>query len=424
MEKKITKLEQSKIEVLVNVDKEIWAKAQKDAFNKLAANVEIKGFRKGKAPADMVKAKVDQGQVFDRAINSLLQDTYRQVISEEKLRPFARPVVDVTKLSDLELELKFTLVLAPEVTLGEYKGLHADKKEVVVTDYEVEHAIEHLVQDNASLVVKEEAAVLGDTVVMNFEGFVDGQPFEGGKAENHSLELGSGQFIPGFEDALVGVKAGDEKDVNVTFPTEYTPELAGKAATFKVKVHEVKVKKVPELNEELIKDLNLPNVKTIEDLKAHQKAKLESQKANDVKREYYEALVKQIRDNAKIDLAKEIIDGEVEAMEENMLKQIEQQGLTMEKYLQITGQTHEKLHEQMAKEADDNIRSVLVLEKIAEVEKITVEEDEIEFELAKIADQYKMPLEEVKKVLKDSMDRFAADVRSRRIQEFIVNNND
>ena len=151
---------------------------------------------------------------------------------------------------------------------------------------------------------------------------------------------------------------------------------------------------------------------------------MESQKANDVKRDYYEALVKQIRDNAKIDLAKEIIDGEVEAMEENMLKQIEQQGLTMEKYLQITGQTHDQLHEQMAKEAADNVRSVLVREKIAEIEKITVEDDEIEFELAKIADQYKMPLEEVKKVLKDSMDRFRADVRSRRIQEFIVNNND
>ncbi|MDY0345355.1 MAG: trigger factor [Bacilli bacterium] len=424
MEKKITKLEQSKIEVIVSVEKDIWAKAQKDSFSKLAADVEIKGFRKGKAPAEMIKAKVDQGQVFDRAINSILQDTYRQIISEENLRPYARPVVDVTKLSDLELELKFTLVLAPEVTLGEYKGLHAEKKEAVVTDHEISHAIEHLVADNASLVVKEDAAVLGDTVVMDFEGFVDGKPFEGGKAENHSLELGSGQFIPGFEDALVGAKAGDEKDINVKFPTEYVPELADKDATFKVKVHEVKVKKVPELNEDLIKDLNLPNVKTVEDLKAHQKAKLESQKANDVKRDYYEAIVKQIRDNAKIDIAKEIIDGEVEAMEENMLKQIEQQGLTMEKYLQITGQSSEKLHEQMAKEAEDNIRSVLVLEKIAEVENIKVEDDEIEFELAKIADQYKMPLEEVKKVLKDSMDRFSADVRSRRIQEFIVNNND
>lgn len=424
MEKKITKLEQSKIEVLVTVEKDKWVKAQKDAFKKLAANVEIKGFRKGKAPAEMIKAKVDQGQVFDRAINALLQDTYRQVIAEEKLRPFARPVVDVTKLSDLELELKFTLVLAPEVTLGQYKGLHAEKKEAVVTDHEIEHAIEHLVEDNASLLVKEGEAHLGDTVVMDFEGFVDGKAFEGGKAENYALELGSKQFIPGFEEQLVGVKAGDEKEVNVKFPAEYTPELANKDASFKIKVHEVKEKKVAELNEELIKDLNLPNVKTIEDLKAHEKAKLLKQKESDVKRDYFEAIVKQIRADAKIDLAKEIIDGEIEAMEENMLKQIEQQGLTMEKYLQITGQTHEGLHEQMRGEAEENVRSVLVLEKIAELEKITVEEDEIEFELAKIADQYKMPLEEVKKVLKDSMDRFTADVRSRRIQEFIVNNND
>ncbi len=424
MEKKINKLEQSKVEIIVSVEKEKWSKAQKDAFDKLAANVEIKGFRKGKAPAEMVKAKVDQGQVFDRAINALLQDTYRQVIAEENLRPFARPVVDVTKLSNLELELKFTLVLAPEVTLGEYKGLHAEKKEVVVTDHEIEHALEHLVKDNASLVVKEDAAKLGDTVVMDFEGFVDGKAFEGGKAENYALELGSGQFIPGFEDQLVGAKAGEDKEVNVTFPAEYVPELASKDAMFKVKVHEVKEKKVPELNEELIKDLNLPNVKTLDDLKAHEKVKLQNQKENEAKREYYEALVKQIRDGAKIDLAKEIIDGEVEAMEENMRKQIEQQGLTLDKYLQITGQTMEQVHETMRKEAEDNVRSVLVLEKIAEVEKISVEDDEIEFELAKIADQYKMPIDEVKKALKDSMDRFRADVRSRRIQEFIVNNND
>ncbi|MFA7378527.1 MAG: trigger factor, partial [Bacilli bacterium] len=328
------------------------------------------------------------------------------------------------KLSNLELELKFTLVLAPEVTLGEYKGLHAEKKEVVVTDHEIEHALEHLVKDNASLVVKEDAAKLGDTVVMDFEGFVDGKAFEGGKAENYALELGSGQFIPGFEDQLVGAKAGEDKEVNVTFPAEYVPELASKDAMFKVKVHEVKEKKVPELNEELIKDLNLPNVKTLDDLKAHEKAKLQNQKENEAKREYYEALVKQIRDGAKIDLAKEIIDGEVEAMEENMRKQIEQQGLTLDKYFQITGQTMEQVHETMRKEAEDNVRSVLVLEKIAEVEKISVEDDEIEFELAKIADQYKMPIDEVKKALKDSMDRFKADVRSRRIQEFIVNNND
>lgn len=424
MEKKITKLEQSKIEVLVNVDKDVWTKAQKDAFNKLAADVQIKGFRKGKAPVEMVKAKVDQGQVFDRAINGLLQETYRQVVAEEKLRPFARPMVDVTKVSDVELELKFTLVLAPEVTLGQYKGLHAEKKEAVVSEHDVEHAIEHLINDNASLTVKDSEAKLGDTVVMDFEGFVAGKAFEGGKAENYSLELGSGQFIPGFEDQLVGVKAGVEKDIVVNFPTEYVPELAGKEATFKIKVHEIKEKKVPELNEELIKDLNLPEVKTVEDLKAHEKAKLLKQKESEVKRDYFEALVKQIRANAKIDLAKEILDGEVEAMEENMLKQIEQQGLTMDKYLQITGQTKEKLREQMLKEADENVRSVLVLEKIAELEKISVADEEIEFELAKIADQYKMPLEEVKKVLKDSMDRFTADVRSRRIQEFIVNNND
>lgn len=371
----------------------------------------------------MVKAKVDQSEVFDRAINGVLQDTYRQVITEENLKPFARPAVDVTKLSDTELELKFTLILAPEVKLGDYKGLHAEKQKAEVNDDEVEHAIEHLVNDNASLIVKDSEALLGDTVVMDFEGSVDGKPFDGGKSENYSLELGSKQFIPGFEDQLVGVKAGDKKDVNVKFPNEYAAELAGKEATFKIKVHEVKVKKIPELNEELIKDLNLPNVKTVEDLKAHEKNRLLTQKDEEVQRHYFEDLMKQIRDNATIEIAKEIIDGEVEAMEENLRQQVEQKGLTLDKYLEITGQSLDKMHEQMRQEADVNIRSVLVLEKIAELENIVVADEEIEFELAKIADQYHMPIDEVKKVLKDRMDDFKVDVRSRRIREFIVHNN-
>ncbi|NLN80507.1 MAG: trigger factor [Erysipelotrichia bacterium] len=424
MEKQVTKLENGKVEVLVQIEQEKWKKAQQTAFNKLAENVEIKGFRKGKAPIDMVKAKVDQGQVFDRAINSLLQETYTSVLNEEKLRPFARPKVDVTKLSDTELELKFTLILAPEVTLGKYKDLHVEKKVAEVSDEEVSGALEALKNQHASLVVIEKAAELGHTVIIDFEGFVDEKPFEGGKGENYALELGSNQFVPGFEEQLVGLKANENKDIKVTFPKEYVPELASKEALFKVKVHEVKEKKIPELNEEFVKDVNLPNVKTLDDLKAHEKARLLKQKEDGLKRDYFEGLLKLIREDAKIDVAQEIIDSEVEAMQENLNKQVAQQGLTLENYLQITGQSVETMKETMAKEAEENIRSILVLEKIAEVEDIKVEEDEIEFELAKVADQYQMPLDEVKKILKDNMDRFVADVRARRIQEFILNNND
>lgn len=424
MEKQITKLENGKVEALVKVNKDKWAKAQETAFNKLAENVEIKGFRKGKAPLEMVKAKIDQGQVFDRAINSLLQETYTQLLDEENLRPFTRPSVDVTKLSDTELELKFNLILAPEVTLGKYKDLHVEKTEVKVEDEEVTNAIENLKTQHASLVLVERKAKMGDTVVIDFEGFVDEKPFEGGKAENFALELGSNQFVPGFEEQLVGLKAEDKKDIKVTFPENYVPELASKEATFKIKVHEVKEKKTPELNDEFVAELNLNNVKTIDDLKAYEKDRLHKQKDEDAKRQYFEGLLKLIREDAKIDLAQEIIDNEVDAMEENLKNQIAQQGLTLENYLEMTKQTSEDMRKTMAEEADVNLRSVLIMEKIAEVENIVVEEDEIEFELAKIADQYQMPLDEVKKILKDNMDRFKVDVRNKRIQDFILNHND
>jgi len=424
MEKKINKLEQSKVEIIVSVEKEKWSKAQKDAFDKLAANVEIKGFRKGKAPAEMVKAKVDQGQVFDRAINALLQDTYRQVITEENLRPFARPVVDVTKLSNLELELKFTLVLAPEVTLGEYKGLHAEKKEVVVTDHEIEHALEHLVKDNASLVVKEDAAKLGDTVVMDFEGFVDGKAFEGGKAENYALELGSGQFIPGFEDQLVGAKAGEDKEVNVTFPAEYVPELASKDAMFKVKVHEVKEKKVPELTDELVAELKINNVSTVEQFKEYKKNELMVNKKAEEKRTYINKLIDAIAKDSKIDIPEEIIDTQVASRREDLENKIKQSGLNLEQYLQFVGQKEEEFLAKLHEEAAHDVANYMVMEEIAVVEKIEITQEEVDFEYAKIADQYKMKIEDVKKALAQQENEFRNNLKMQRVEEFLISHNE
>ena len=220
MSREVKKVGNSTYEVKVSAQKENWKDCQKKAYENLAKEVTIKGFRKGQAPLNHpeVKKAISQGQVFDNAINLILNDLYREVLNEEKLVPFAQPSVEVTKLSDEELEVMFKITVAPEVKLGKYKGLKVEKTKFEVTDEDVTNELLKLQQQNADLVVVEKEAALGDTVVIDFEGFVDGKPFEGGKAENHNLELGSGQFIPGFEDQLVGVKAGDEKDVNVKFP--------------------------------------------------------------------------------------------------------------------------------------------------------------------------------------------------------------
>jgi len=424
MKREVKKLENSKVEVLVIYETSEWQQACTKAFDKISKNVQIDGFRKGKAPANLVKAKVEQGRIFNEAIDALLPVAYDSIIKEEKLQPWARPAVDVTKLSDTELEVKITIVTAPEVKLGKYKGLHVEKKRVAVTEKDINEELVKLQGENAEMVLKEGPAALGDTVVMDFEGFIDGVAFEGGKADNYSLELGSHQFVPGFEEQLVGLKAEDKKDIVVTFPKEYVAELASKLATFKVTIHEVKSKKIPEIGEALIAELNIPEVKTIDELKAHVKGDIHHKKQEEANKLYFEGLLKLIRDDSKIEVADEIIRDEVAAMKENLAKQVEENGLTLEKYYEITGQSEAAVEAKMKEDALVNIKSVLVLEQVAKAEDIQITPEIIDFEIAKIADQYKMDFAKVKEILAKDMDRFTADVRSRHISEFLTHNND
>jgi trigger factor len=424
MKHTVNKLENSVVELLINFDENEWKTANHKAFEKLAKNVEVPGFRKGNAPAHLVKAKIDQSKMFNTAIDSLLPDAYSKIISEEKIVPWARPKVEIMKVSDVELEVKITVMTAPEVTLGQYKGHKIEKAKVKITAKDIDEEIKRLQEQNAELVVTDQPAKVGDTVVFDFEGFVDGKTFEGGKAENYALELGSGQFIPGFEEALVGVKAGDKKDVNVTFPKQYSENLAGKDATFKTVIHEVKQKKVPEIGQALFEELKISEVTSLDSLKEHVKGELEKKQQQQIDKDYYEALVKKIRDEAKVDIAHEIIHEEMHAMKENLLKQVEQNGMTFEKYLEMSGQKTEEFDAKLHEDAERNIKSALVLEKIAEVEDIKVSPEIIDFEMAKIADQYKMEFDKVKEILSKDMNRFVADVKSRHIHDFLISNND
>ena len=423
MKRVVNKLENSKVEVICDLEQQAWKEFQDKAFAKLAANLEVKGFRKGKVPTDIAKKHIDTGSIFNEAINLSLQPSFEEVLREEKLQPFARPSVDVTKVSDTELQLKFIIVLAPEVKLGAYKGLGIKKEAVKVEEKEIDAEIEKLVAQNASLIVKEGEAKKGDTVVFDFVGSVDGKEFEGGKADNYSLELGSNQFVPGFEDQLVDHKAGEDVEVNVTFPTQYVPELAGKKALFKCKIHEVKEKVLPKLDEDLIKDLNLPDVKDEVGLREFEKKALLQQKEGKAQSDALNKVLDEIVTHAQVEIAQEILMDEVEGMKKNMEEQIKQRGLTLEQYYQITGESAQEVEMKMKIEADKNLRTILCMEEIAKQEKLDVTEADLDAEFKSIADMYKMDVAKVKEILGKDLGRFKAELRQRKIQDFLSKEN-
>lgn len=424
MKRTVNRLENSQVELILSFEGEEWKDANKKAFDKLAKEVEVPGFRKGHAPENLVRQKIDHARVINDAIDMLLQPAYETALDEEKIMPFARPNLEITKVSDDEMEAKISIIVAPEVELGQYKGLHVEKTAVEVTPEEIDAEIAKLASDNAELITKTGEAALGDTVVIDFVGYVDGKAFDGGAANNYSLELGSNSFIPGFEDQIVGMKENEEKDIQVKFPENYVPELKGKDATFHIVLHEVKEKKVPAIDADFVSELAYDGVETVDQLKTKVENDIRTRKEQDAKNAYYEALVKLIRDGSKITIHPQIIHDEVEAMKENFANQVQQNGLTLEQYYQITGQTPEDVESKMAVDAEINIRSVLALEKIAEVENLHVTQEEVDFELAKIAQQYSMELEKVKEILKPQMSSFARDIQNRKISEFLLANND
>ncbi len=416
-------LEACHVQVDVVIDEAKWKAAQENSAKKLAKEVQVDGFRKGHVPENIAKKHINPEKMLDDAINSLLPEVYKEALQKGKLEPFAQPKVDVTKLSDTNLEVRFIIVTAPKVELGQYKGLELGKKEAKVSAKEVTDSIEELRKQNASLVLKEGAAEKGDTVVMDFVGSVDGKNFEGGSAQNYELELGSGSFIPGFEDQLVGIKANEHRDVNVKFPEQYTPELAGKDAVFACDVHEVKTKKLPELNDEFIKELNLDGVKDLEGLKAYKKAELLEAKESKEKKEYLTKLYEAIAKNSKIEIPEEMILDQAENMKKDMENRMKQSGLTLEQYLQFTGETEEKFMEKLKGDAKKDITNYFILEKVAENEKFEVTDADVEFEYAKLADQYKMKIEDVKKALSAQLDQFKHNLRMTRIEEELLKNN-
>ncbi len=424
MERKLTKLEHCHTEVLVNVDKDLWKKAQEKAFTKVASKITVPGFRKGKAPANMLKGRVNQMEVYNEAINNVLQPVYEDVLKNEDLQPVARPAFDVTKLSDDELEIKVTVATRPEINLGKYTGYELGKGKAEVKDEDVDAAIEALRKQNATIAPKEGQAEKGDIVVMDFEGSVDGVPFEGGAAENHELELGSGAFIPGFEDQLIGASAGIEVDVKVKFPENYGPdEISGKDAVFHCKIHEVKQKVLPELDEEFIKDLNIPNVTNLEQLKENRKEALLKQKEASLKQDYLNRLVEEIKKVSTFDFPQEIVTEERENRKKQLEQRLQQSGIDLEQYLILTKSNEEDLNKQLEEEARKGLESFFVMDSVGEKEKLNITEEELEFELAKMAEQYNMTVEQIKNALGQQLGQFRHNLIMQKIENFLYENN-
>jgi len=424
MSAKWEKLEGNKGVLTVEVDVETVANGLDVAFKKVSKQVNIPGFRKGRIPRSMFEQRFGVESLYQDALDAILPDAYITAIEETGIEPIDRPDIEIEQMEKgKELIFKATVQVKPEVKLGEYKGLEAEKMNTDVTDEDVEAELKSLQERQAELVVKEEGEVAqGDTVVIDFDGYVDGEPFEGGKSENYSLEIGSGSFIPGFEDQLVGVKAGEEKDVEVTFPEEYhAEELAGKQAVFKVKVHEIKSKELPELDDEFAKDV-AEEAETLEDLKVSIKNRLTESKKNEAEQKLRDEVVEKATENAEVEIPEIMISTEVDRMLQEFEQRLQMQGMNLELYFQFSGQDEDALRAQMKEDAEKRVRTNLTLEAIAKAENIEVDEESVNEEMKKMAEAYQMDLEEIKRLLGGNADNLKADLKVQKAVEFLVEN--
>ena len=403
MSVQVEKLEKNTVKLTIEVPAEELEKALQEAYNRQKKNISMPGFRKGKVPRAMVEKMYGAGVFYEDAANALIPQAYADAAKECGEDIVSRPVVDITQIEKGKPFI-FTAEVAtkPEVTLGKYIGVTVTKVDGTVTDEDVTAAIDKEREKNARTINVEDRAIEnGDTAVIDFEGFVDGVAFDGGKGENHSLEIGSGSFIPGFEDQLIGKNAGDDVDVNVTFPEEYHAEdLAGKEATFKVKIHEIKAKEIPELDDEFVQDVS--EFDTVAEYKDSVKAKLEEQKQNEIKRAYQDEAIDKIVDKSTMELPDAMIDTQVESMIEEFAQRIAQQGLSFEQYMQFSGMTMDKMKDQVRPEAVSRIESSLVLEQIAKDENIEVSDADVDAEIDKMASMYGMEADKIKEYMGDA----------------------
>lgn len=395
------RIEKNKVVLEIEVPQSEVAKALDKAYHKLAGKVNIPGFRKGKAPRKVIETRLGKQTLLDEAFEILASVSYAKALQEQEIEPVARPQIEVVTLAeDQPLVFKATVITKPEVKLGQYNGLKIEKKVDEVTDEKVKEELENLRNRHAKMIVAENAEIEnGDFAIIDFEGFVDGVAFEGGAGKSYPLQIGSGSFIPGFEEQLIGAKAGEERDVNVTFPQEYhAADLAGKAAVFKVKINDVKRKELPALDDDFAKDAS--EFGTIEELKADIKNKLEKAAVEKSEREFRNEAIKQAVENSEVDIPEVMVESRIDNMINDLAINLENRGMKLEQYLEYAKMDINALRNSYHEAALVNVKTDLVLEEIVKTEKIEAGEDDIKAEVAGMAQAYGAPAEEVEKIVR------------------------
>ena len=410
--KSCEKLEKSKVALTIEVSAEDFEVAINKAYLKMRGKMNIPGFRPGKAPRKIVESMYGAEVFYEEAVNIVLPDAYEKAVSDEKLEVVGYPEVELENCGKDGVTFKATVAVYPEVKLGQYKGLEAPKANVKVMAADVNARLKEMAERNSRMVSVERAVKKGDTANIDFEGFDNGVAFDGGKGENFDLEIGSGSFVPGFEDQLIGMKVGQEKDIDITFPKDYTPELAGKPVVFHVKVNEVKVKEVPAMDDEFAKDVS--EFDTLKDLKADIKKKLTTERTEAAQRAFEDVLMAKVAESIEAEIPTEMVELQAAQMTEGFKQQLASQGIPFDQYLKMTNTTEADFTKQAYGPAEQQVKMDLAVRAIIDAEKLDATDDEVEAEMKNVADKYGMDLESVKKYLP------AAQVREQVIREKVV----
>ena len=395
--KSCEKLENSKVVLTIEVGAEAFEAAVNKAYLKMRGKIAVAGFRPGKAPRKMIEKLYGVEVFYEEAVNIVLPDAYESAVNEQELQVVGYPEVELVECGKDGVTFKATVSVYPEVKLGQYKGLEAPRAEVKVMAADVNARLKEMADRNARMAAVERAVKKGDTANIDFEGFDNGVAFEGGKGESFDLEIGSGSFVPGFEEQLIGMTAGEEKDIDITFPENYTPELAGKPVVFHVKVNEVKVKEVPAIDDEFAKDVS--EFDTLKELKADLKKKITAERKEAAQHAFEDVLMQKVAEGIECEIPQEMIDMQADRMLGNFKQQMASQGIAFEQYLQMTGSTEEEFKSQAYGPATEQVRMDLAIEAIVKAEGIEASEEEIEAEIKNVSEKYGMDLETVKKFL-------------------------
>ena len=413
----------SKNKIVKKVEKKVWDSALDKSFEKNVKKVKVDGFREGKCPRNVYEKKFGVESLYNDAIDALLPTLYSEVLNESKLEPVVQPEIDIKKIDKNGVEIEFTIITKPEVKVKKYKDLKVKKPTVKVTKEEIENEIKNLRNDYAEIELKDGKIENGDTAVIDFEGFKDGVAFSGGKGENYPLEIGSKTFIPGFEEALIGLKTGDKKDVELTFPEDYpSEELKGQKVVFKVTVHEVKTRVLPELNKEFFEDLGYEDVTNEKELENHVKEHLKEHKELDAENKQIDEILEKVRENTEIDIPEELIHEEIHRMLDSYDQRLRTQGLNLDQYLEFSKKKIEDLEDELKPEAEKNITYRYMMEEIAKLEKIEVTDEEADAEAERLSIMYNMTKEELIKAF-GGREFLLYDTKMRKALEFLKNNN-